>query len=627
MSISWPLERSKDAKAQANLGTRFLSRLWIAEWLVLLSVSIVLALAASLISVITAWLSTLREGHCRAGWYVTRQACSDWADWPHGVQWLVYFALSVLLATLAGVIALFAPRSEMSGIPALRSYFQGFDIPQLMSIKTAVSKLAGIGLVSASGLWLGQEAPLVHVSAAATAALARHLPISEARVRDLSLAAAAVGISVAFSAPLGGVIFGLEVFIPSREVAWRMFVSSIVAIVVLQSIVAPSSALGGMVVPETGLFRVSYDRVWHAVEILPFGVLGVLGGLFGSAVSRLANLPTKLYTRFPVVSAAAAALVTAMLGYATIASRMPMTQLLADLFAECKSEDAEQMFCQDKHIGALVYTLVLACTLFPLSITLEVPSGILFPSLVAGAILGRLVGLGMQGLLERLPLVLSTSFCPDKSQHCITPGVYALVGAGSVLTGISRLTVASVVLMFETTGALSFIVPIMIGVITSKWVVDTLGASSGVLETWNAREKFPLLPDSTATIPDLYASEIMVGVASVEAIRVPEGAAFTPPPTKFVHKSVPVLSTNDEYLDLYSPRSQQSEPTIVLSPAASLRLIVSAMKDLGVRTVVLCADGKFAGLVCRRDVISVLENPHPVVTAADVAEFEVEDEL
>lgn len=51
---------------------------------------------------------------------------------------------------------------------------------------------------------------------------------------------------------------------------------------------------------------------------------------------------------------------------------------------------------------------------------------------------------------------------------CITPGVYAIVGASAVLGGITRMTVCLVVIMLEVTGGYEYCVPIMVAVMMSK---------------------------------------------------------------------------------------------------------------------------------------------------------------
>jgi chloride channel 3/4/5 len=54
------------------------------------------------------------------------------------------------------------------------------------------------------------------------------------------------------------------------------------------------------------------------------------------------------------------------------------------------------------------------------------------------------------------------------------PGLYAMVGAAAVLGGVTRMTVSLVVIMFELTGSLEFIVPTMAGVMFAKWVGDAI---------------------------------------------------------------------------------------------------------------------------------------------------------
>lgn len=51
--------------------------------------------------------------------------------------------------------------------------------------------------------------------------------------------------------------------------------------------------------------------------------------------------------------------------------------------------------------------------------------------------------------------------CPP-DVPCITPGTYALLGAAAALSGVMRLTVTVVVIMFELTGALTYILPTMV---------------------------------------------------------------------------------------------------------------------------------------------------------------------
>lgn len=55
------------------------------------------------------------------------------------------------------------------------------------------------------------------------------------------------------------------------------------------------------------------------------------------------------------------------------------------------------------------------------------------------------------------------------------------VGAAATLAGVTRTTVSLAVIMFELTGTLSYVVPVMIGVLVAKTVADGL-EKSGIYE-------------------------------------------------------------------------------------------------------------------------------------------------
>jgi len=78
-----------------------------------------------------------------------------------------------------------------------------------------------------------------------------------------------------------------------------------------------------------------------------------------------------------------------------------------------------------------------------------------------GASFGRMVGILVQALHESFPNSKFFAACePDVA--CITPGTYAFLGAGAALSGIMHITVSVVVIMFELTGALTYILPTMV---------------------------------------------------------------------------------------------------------------------------------------------------------------------
>jgi chloride channel 3/4/5 len=92
------------------------------------------------------------------------------------------------------------------------------------------------------------------------------------------------------------------------------------------------------------MFQVSFDRPWHAFELPLFVLLGVFGGLYGVLFNRL-NLKVNAWRRrhpiknWPVLEVAAVALITALVGYLNVFSRVSMSELVAELFRECERAD------------------------------------------------------------------------------------------------------------------------------------------------------------------------------------------------------------------------------------------------------------------------------------------------
>ena len=122
---------------------------------------------------------------------------------------------------------------------------------------------------------------------------------------------------------------------------------------------------------------------------------------------------------------------------------------------------------------SLALATVIRTILVILSYGCKVPAGIFVPSMAIGASFGRMVGILVQALHESFPKSEFFSACaPDVP--CITPGTYAFLGAAAALSGIMHITVTVVVIMFELTGALTYILPTMVCLIARPFDVSIL---------------------------------------------------------------------------------------------------------------------------------------------------------
>lgn len=183
---------------------------------------------------------------------------------------------------------------------------------------------------------------------------------NEAKRREVLSAAAAAGVSVAFGAPVGGVLFSLEevsYYFPHKTM-WRAFFAALVAAVVLSQL---NPFLSGHLVK----FYVEFDYPWHYFEIVPFLMLGIFGGLYGAAFNRFnlwwCSIRRRRFGSWPVLEVSLVALVTAILSYPNSLTRAASSDLIAALFAECTGND-DSLLCNADN-DSLLGLLLAACIL------------------------------------------------------------------------------------------------------------------------------------------------------------------------------------------------------------------------------------------------------------------------
>jgi len=101
------------------------------------------------------------------------------------------------------------------------------------------------------------------------------------------------------------------------------------------------------------------------------------------------------------------------------------------------------------------------------------------------------VGIMVKAVYRAYPQSGIFAFC-DPNIPCIIPGTYAFLGAAAALSGVMRITVTVVVIMFELTGALTYILPTMIVLLVTKAVGDFLG-TNGIAEEMIRFNGYPFL--------------------------------------------------------------------------------------------------------------------------------------
>uniref|UniRef100_A0AC35F7R5 Chloride channel protein n=1 Tax=Panagrolaimus sp. PS1159 TaxID=55785 RepID=A0AC35F7R5_9BILA len=134
------------------------------------------------------------------------------------VQYLLWVFYAIILVTASALFSFYiAPQAIGSGIPEMKTILRGVILKEYLTFRTLISKIVGLTLSLGSGLPIGKEGPFVHV-ASIVANLLSHLVNSfhgpyanESRSSEMLAAGCAVGVACTFSAPVGGVLFSIEV--------------------------------------------------------------------------------------------------------------------------------------------------------------------------------------------------------------------------------------------------------------------------------------------------------------------------------------------------------------------------------------------------------------------------------
>lgn len=158
-----------------------------------------------------------------------------------GSAFLAFFCYQALFAAIAALFVYIEPAASGSGIPEIKCFLNGIDLPRVVRLKTLFCKIMGVIFSVASGLPLGMEGPMIHSGAIVAASISQgktrlwgvvdtsFSKFSDFRndreKRDFVACGAAAGVASAFGAPIGGVLFSLEEGASywSTKLTWRAF--------------------------------------------------------------------------------------------------------------------------------------------------------------------------------------------------------------------------------------------------------------------------------------------------------------------------------------------------------------------------------------------------------------------
>ncbi|XP_028428671.1 chloride channel protein 2 isoform X1 [Perca flavescens] len=453
--------------------------------------------------------------------------CLQAQKWMYGgldsnvfLQYLAWVTYPVVLITFsAGFTQILAPQAVGSGIPEMKTILRGVVLKEYLTFKTFVAKVIGLTCALGSGMPLGKEGPFVHIASLCAALLSKFMSLfggiyeNESRNIEMLAAACAVGVGCCFAAPIGGVLFSIEVtstFFAVRNY-WRGFFAATFSAFIFRVLAVWNRDEETI----TALFKTSFrlDFPFDLQELPAFAVIGIANGFGGALFVYLNRLIVQFMRKQKAINRFLMkkrllypALVTLLISTLTfppgfgqfMAGKLTQKESLVTLLDNrtwTKQGIAEE-FDYIGHSEAwkhpqvnvfvtLVLFIVMKFWMSALATTIPVPCGAFMPVFVIGAAFGRLVG-------ESMAAWFPDGIHTDGTIYPIVPGGYAVVGAAA-LSGAVTHTVSTAVIVFELTGQISHILPVMIAVILANAVAQSLQPS--LYDSIIRIKKLPYLPE------------------------------------------------------------------------------------------------------------------------------------
>ena len=444
---------------------------------------------------------------------------------PSGSAFAFLLLSNSLFALLAFLAVFMEPLAAGSGIPEIKCFLNGIDIPRVVDTNTLVYKALGIIFACSAGLPLGKEGPMVHVGAVVAAGVSQGKSSAlglnsrfshyqdfrnDREKRDFVACGAAAGVAAAFGAPIGGVLFSLEEGASywSTKLTWRCFFCAMTTVFTLYTVNSIPSLFGHS--DNTAMFsfgeffslqgETSNYSVW---ELSMFMITGAMGGLIGAAFNHINDRLFKWRNAFfgrkiawmRLSEALGAAFVMTCLAFLLPLAWAKCTPLPVDmegwsdqeksLVGELKplycpaethynelaslyltdSDTAIKQLFHFREIGdhnvATFSSSALFLFVLPYILMACVASGISVP---AGMFVPSLLsGAAFGRLLGHLLHRL------DKTRGTFADsGTYALMGAAAVTGGIARMTISLTVMILEGTGDMQYVLPLMLTVMCAR---------------------------------------------------------------------------------------------------------------------------------------------------------------
>ena len=374
-------------------------------------------------------------------------------------EWKIIFipALGGLVAGL--IIDYWSKEAKGAGVPHV---IEAVTFKQArLSAKKAIAKCFAAATCIGTGMSLGRVGPMVVISSTVGSEIGQRTGKNVEQTRTLVGCGAASAITAAFNAPLGGVLFAIELIL--AELRTKSFIPIVVAAVI-------ATTVGRGLTGDVAAFEsIPTYKLGSPAEYPFYIILGLVTGFAAAIFIRLLNLVERNIENLHFIPIP---LRTCIGGFCVGIIALSFPHILGngfDVTSDFISLDSDEdgniiigeSFPSDmgnnSNIKNLLMFVIAIMVLKIIATSISIGSGgsggIFTPSLFIGAAIGAALGLILNGL--------------GIVDH---PGAFALVGMAAFVASTTRATLTAIILLFEMTASYEIILPLMLSCVVADAV-------------------------------------------------------------------------------------------------------------------------------------------------------------
>jgi len=363
---------------------------------------------------------------------------------PWGKLVILVPAVGIALANF--ITEKWAPEAKGHGVPEVMVAVanNGGKIRPVVALVKVFASALTIG----SGGSVGKEGPIVQIGSSFGSTLGQVFKLTPRETIILVGAGAAGGISATFNAPIGGVMFALELILPEYSIMTIMplVVSSIF-----------STYISTMIMGTHPAFAIPQYMMVSSFELVNYALLGMAAGLVSVAFIHTVYFVEDFFKKIRVPSVVKALAGGTLVGVIGLIS----LKAFGSYFVYGVGYDfLDSILANEMHSLVMLLSLIVLKVLAnAISLGSGGSGGIFAPSLFLGAALGGAVG------------IVANMLFPGTTGPV---AAYAIVGMGSVVAGVTGGVLTSIIMIFEMTRNYQIMLPLMLGAVLSHFVAKLL---------------------------------------------------------------------------------------------------------------------------------------------------------